>query len=347
MTSLFIRVRKLRDNLSRQKQLAFSKPYPFAVSVCLMLVLSICGPAKGEGSLAELQDDRSAAQRRLKKAEDDLAKLTEKASGKRDEVEEAVELADFVDAATQEKSELLATADEAEANVRRLMQLLNSYRKLGAAETDIVAGAELGDITLPGGRELEGAVVSRVESGSIGLRHSAGAGTFAIDQLPEEIARRFMIPPASAFPKAGADIRKTLASRPRDTAAGGATGEKTITKASAGTKSSAAKSQEQAAKNQRRQAFDKEKDELAAKVSEAETKRKAADVALVMERQAMYAKQRELNSGSKTKRSASDQKRILSPYEQRIAAYQKTVEHWSAEIGKLHQRQKELSRKRP
>ena len=306
----------------------------------LALVLSSAGQARAEGqTLAELESEKETELRRLERATEDLAESQEEASELQARGEQAAEIAEFLENADKEKADLEATIDESEANAKRLMRLLQTYQRLGGADTDIKAGDQLGDISLADGRQLKGAVVSRVENGNIGLRHSSGVGTFAVGELPEEIARRFMVPPVSAFPGSLPDLQRALAMRPgaKNAVVGGG-GE--IATSEQPAKDGGASAHEVA--NANFEAYKKKKQELMDKMQEAEEKQVAAKKAYYAAVRAMRDKKYEMNYGSNTKVSSADQQKILVPYEQRVAALEKARSDWGAEANRLYRELKAL-----
>ncbi len=180
-----------------------------ALLIPLLLTLGGCSDPY---ELRELKKDRDGIIRSIEryqeeadKAELRIVKLEEDAQG-------AKSLQEGIAAAMALKSSDEKEIEGFEAELKQTLSLLRACQKSFRIKITLEKGTKFESLKLKNGKLLTNVVLKNFTPQTINLSHSAGVGSFPLEQMPDMIAKHYRLPPSK--PISSLDLATILARKP-------------------------------------------------------------------------------------------------------------------------------------
>lgn len=190
------------------------KPVAGAAPVVGVVCLFMLGGCMDDFEIDRLTKKMTTLERSCERVEKDIESLQKQAERMQSSASKTLASLKGYEDAIQGKRDAQDRIEQIEPLLIANVALLEAYRGLEVEETNIIAGEVLGELTLLSGEKITNAVVTQHRDGMLGLRHSAGVGFYPIDNLPEEIRKRFMRPLDVTLAASNIDVREVLSSKP-------------------------------------------------------------------------------------------------------------------------------------
>lgn len=154
----------------------------------LLLAIAFVASCRKEAEKDRLLQAKDQELNRMSDYESDVQEAKDKIQGVSERYEKAADVEKGIQNLIDARRAAILKIEESEKKIKDSAILLEAYRKAFRDPQGVFSpGQNLGDLILKDGTSLKGAVVTQANAGRVGLRHSAGVGTFPLENLPDAL----------------------------------------------------------------------------------------------------------------------------------------------------------------
>ncbi|MFK5920657.1 MAG: hypothetical protein QM496_00645 [Verrucomicrobiota bacterium] len=190
----------------KQRGIQYVLVFPFAVSV---LLTSGCYDSYGVAELKLEQEDHKGA---IERAKASIESVSKEIDEMKSQVSEAEELKASLKRVVDDNRIFQKEIETYEVELRGTMAVLKACQDAFKIKVNIEKGKKFKSIRLKNGKTITNAAYKGFGGKGLSFSHSGGVGVFALEQMPEEIGKHFILPPPK--PIEAVDPKSILARKP-------------------------------------------------------------------------------------------------------------------------------------